>query len=507
MTAQGVNITVLDNQLGQTVPGQGQTEVVIGVSSSPTTSTVTVSAFVPYTSSNPSTFSTNSGFGPGPRLAAFIANQTGNPVTFVKVPTVGNGTSTAVFASVGNTSATVMTLTGTPNDDYYLLVTCLLAGSIGTGPVQIGISLDGGATTAYVVNMGTATTVTTGSQFTTYTGLTLNFTSAAMVLGDSFYAVCTAPTWNDAGISSAIQAVAAIKSQVFEDIIVSGISAASDATAFDGYMTTLANTNKRFSRLLCACRDAVWGGASTETEAAWMASIESAFANVSSTRVSVSAGYYRFIDPFTQSQLRSSLLYGAAARDSEVAIQVDLGQVNDGALQNLVLPTTPDRFGAGVFFYHDEQQNPGLDAARFLSALQWVSLPGVYVMNPNLMAPPGSDFNWLQHGHVIDAACVIAYNYFIQQISSSVRVSQKTGFILPQDRLRLQNGCQAILNNNLVNNGATSAAICVVSGTDNILSTATLTVSIQVVPLGYVKAVNVTISFLNPAVVQVAAAA
>jgi len=355
--------------------------------------------------------------------------------------------------------------------------------------------------------MGTATTVTTGSSFTTYTGLTLNFTSAAMALGDSFYAVCTAPTWNDAGIQSAITAVAAVPGIVFEDIIVSGVSAASDVTAFDGYMTTLANTNKHFSRLLCACTDATWGGASTQTEAAWMASIQSSFASTQSLRVGVCAGYYRFIDPFTQSQLRSSLLYGAAARDSAVAIQVDLGQVNQGSLQNLVLPTTPDKFANGTFFYHNENANPGLDASRFLSALQWVSLPGVYIMNPNLMAPPGSDFNWLQHGHVIDVACEIAYNYFIQQISNSVRVSAKTGFILPQDRLRLQNGCQAVLNNNLVNNGAASAAICVVSGTDNILSTATLTVTLQVVPLGYIKAVNVTISFLNPAVVQVQAAA
>ena len=507
MSAQGVNLTIQDDQLGQSVPGAGPTCVVIGCSSSPTTSTVTVSAFVPYTSSNPQTFSSNSGYGPGPRLAAFMANLTGSPVEFVKVPTVTNGVAGTVYSSVGNTSATVMTITGNPNDDYYLYVKYTVAGTLGTGPVQISISIDGGATFAYVVNMGAATTVTTGSAFTTYTGLTLSFTAAACTLNDSVYSVCAGPLWNDAGVQSAMTAVAALKFQTFQDIMVAGLATASDATAFDGYMTTLANTNKRFARLLCTTADITWGGCSTQTEAVWIAAQVAAYANVSSLRVGVCAGHYRFIDPFTQSQMRSSLIYGAASRDAAVAIQIDLGQVNSGALQNLVLPTSADYFANGTFVYHDEDANPGLNAARFLAAWQIVGLPGVYIMNSNLMAPPGSDFNWLQHGHVIDSACAIAYSYFINLLSSAVRVSANTGYILPQDRARIQGGCQSQLNNQLVSPGAVSAATVTVSGTDNILSTATLTVSLQIVPLGYLKSINVTIAFLNPALVAVQQAA
>ena len=53
---------------------------------------------------------------------------------------------------------------------------------MGTAGVIIGISLDGGATNAYTRNMNTATTVTTGSAFTTYTGLSLSFTAATTTL-------------------------------------------------------------------------------------------------------------------------------------------------------------------------------------------------------------------------------------------------------------------------------------------------------------------------------------
>jgi hypothetical protein len=500
MTTQGVNITVQDNGLGQSPPGQGNTELVVGVSSSGT-------AYQPVTSTNPADFVAAGGYGPSVRLASFIVKQTGNPVTWVKCDTAAAGTVTTVYSTAGNTSGSAVTVSGTPNDDGYLVITVLVGGTIGTVGCQVGISTDGGATTAYTVNLGTSNTITTGSAFTSYTGLTINFGAGTLVLGDSWYAVMTAPTWAATAIQSAINAAAAIKAITFQDIMVAGVTAEADAVAFDGYMTTLANTAKRWSRLLCSARDAEWGGASAETQSVWMASLEVAWAVFESDRVSVSAGYYRFLDPFNGSQLRSSLLYGAAARDSAVAIQIDLGQVSSGALQNLVLPTAQDPFANGIQFYHDESVNPGLNAARFLAAWQLVGFPGVYIMNPNLMAAPGSDFNWLQHGHVIDAAATIAYVYWTQQLSSAVRVSKKTGFILPQDRSRLQNGCQAQLNNILVSPGAVSDATCVVSATDNILSTATLTVTISVVPLGYIKAVDVTITFLNPALVVVQQAA
>ena len=493
MTAQGVNITVQDGGLGQSVPGQGQTEVVIGVSSAGT-------AFQPVTSSNPTIFPSTFGYGPGPDAAAFITSQTGNPVTFVKVPNASAGVVTSVYAASTNTGSGTFTISGTPYDDYYVVVGYEQAvpGSpvaFGTAGITVTVSLDGGATIYQTSAMQTNTTLAI-----TNTGLTLNF-SGTPDNGDSSYFVATAPTWSDAAVASAIQAAASIKSNEFEDIIVTGVSGGSDVTAFDGYMTTLANTNKRWSRLLCAARDIVWGGASTETEAQWVTSLANAFASTSSLRVGVTGGHYRSISPlYNSSQLRRPLLWFAAARDSAVAIQVDLGEVDLGSLSNLVLPTSPDKFGNGTFVYHDESQNPGLDAARLMAAWQIVGLPGVFIMNPNLMAPPGSDFNWLQHGHVIDEACSIAYGYFIQRLSSYVRVSAKTGFILPQDQAKLQAGCQNLLNVNLVNVGAVSAATCIVSGTDNILSTATITVTIKIVPLGYIKAVNVTITFVNPAV-------
>jgi hypothetical protein len=497
MGVPSVNLTILDNQLGQTSLSSGNIEAVIGVCSGGTQAN-----YQPYTTSNPATIKSNSGVGPAPRLAASIAAQSGQPVTVCTVPQAGAGTLTSTYASSSNsgTSTSTPVFSGSPNDDYYLVLKNLTGFTVGTTGGQIGISIDGGATYPYQVNLGTATTVTTGSAFTTYTGLTLTLGAGAMTANDTWYAVATAPTWSDAAVQSALTAIAAQKFQPFQDVAVAGVSGASDVTAFDTYMTTLANTNKRFSRLLCSAADATWGGASSQTESQWITTLTNNFATTSSLRVGVCAGYYRFIDPFTQSQMRSSILYGAMVRNAQVLPSVDLGEVDLGSLQALVLPTSTDSFGNGAFFYHDEDQNPGLDAARLLTGRQFVGLTGVYITNPNLIAPPGSDFNWLQHGHIVDEASYVVYQFFTLNLSRPVRVSPKTGFILPQEQKRLQNGCQSQLNNVLGNQA--SGIIVQVSPSDNILSTSTLTVFIYVVPLAYIKQVNASIALFNPANTQ-----
>jgi uncharacterized protein DUF2586 len=486
MPAQGVSFTILDNGLGLAPGGTGNTLAVVGVSSIGT-------SFQPFQSPQPQPFVTQFGYGPGPELAAKIANDTGNNVIFVKAPSVSAGTNTAVTATrVGTPSTSAVTLSGTPLDTYYGLATVMVGGTIGTTGIQIGLSLDAGRTTYATVNLLTAT-----SYVIPNTGLTLNFGAGTLNAGDTFAWVSTEPKWNDAGVVSAMQSLLTITTQPV-DIAIAGDVANVDATAFDAEMTTLFNA-KRFCRLLTNARDAVWGGTSTETEVAWMTSIQADYAAFVSVngRTHVGAGHYNFISPISQTQFRRPLLWGAASRDSAVAIQVDLGRVLDGNIP-LFLPALPDGY-----IYHDESVNSGLDAARFMSMWSLAGLPGLYIKNPNSMATPGSDFKWLQYGHVVDAACVIAYLFFVKQLSNSVRVDSTTGFILPQDKSKLENGCNQRLLNGLTNAGAVSSAVATINGATNILSTQQLLVTVTIVPLAYLKSISVTITFLNPALVQV----
>jgi hypothetical protein len=484
---QGVNFTIQDNGLGLAPAGSGNTLAVVGVSSAGT-------ANQPFTSPQPGPFVTQFGYGPGPELAAFIANATGNEVIFVKATTVTSGSNTAVTATrVGTPSTSAVTLTGTPLDTYYGLVTVSVGGTIGTAGIVLLVSLDAGRTTYATVNLLTATTYVIQN-----TGLTLNFGAGTLNAGDTFAWVSTEPKWSDATAVSAMQSLIGTNVPSAVDILVVGDTASGDASAFDAEMNTLFLA-KRFNRLLVNARDAVWGGTSTETEVAWMTSIENDYASFSSVngRTHVGGGHYNFISAISQTQFRRPLLFGAGSRDSEVAIQVDLGRVADGAIP-LVLPSLPDGY-----IYHDESVISGLDAARFMSLWSLAGLPGLYIKNPNSMAAPGSDFKWLQYGHVVDAACVLTYGFFVKQLSNSVRVDSKTGFILPQDKNKLENAANAVLANGLTNAGAVSSVTATINGATNILSTQQLLVTVAIVPLAYLKTINVTITFLNPALVQV----
>ncbi len=491
MPSQGVSFTILDNGLGIAPAGSGNTVAVVGVSSIGT-------SYQPFISPQPQPFVDNFGYGPGPELAAKIANDTGNSVIFVKAATVTPGSNTAVVATrVGTPSTSVMTVTGTPLDSYYGNVKVLATpggtvATVGVTGIVLAVSLDNQRTIYATANLLTATTYAIAN-----TGLTLNFAAGTLNVGDVFAWVSTEPKWSTATAVSAMQALVAITTPPV-DIMVVGDTASGDAASFDSEMNTLF-LGKRFCRLLTNARDAVWGGTSTETESAWMTAIQADYASFVSVngRTHVGGGHYNFISPISQTQFRRPMLFGAASRDSDVAIQVDLGRVSDGNIP-LVIPLPPDGF-----LYHDESLVSGLDGARFMSMWSLAGLPGLYIKNPNSMAAPGSDFKWLQYGHVVDAACTIAYLFFVKRLSDSVRVDSVTGAILPQDKGSLENGCNQRLRNGLTNAGAVSSVAATINGATNILSTQQLLVTISIVPLAYLKSINITLTFLNPALVQV----
>jgi hypothetical protein len=492
MPIPNVSLNVRDRGLGASVPGAGGTMVVIGCSSSGTDYEV-------FASTQPDDFADELGYGPCPELAAFVASETGNPVIAIKAPTATPGTNSAVSATRVASSTCVVSLSGAPVDTYYAVLRVLTGGTIGTAGIVLALSLDNERTRYITINLGAATAYTIPN-----TGLTLSFSAGTLDEGDVFQWVSTEPRWSTAGVVSCIEQLYGVV-QPFQDVaIVGGGSSATeggvgasgaDVTTIQAAMVALFG-RRRFSRALMNARDVLRGGTSTESENAWMTSLTSDFVSVEANRVGVTAGHYNATSPLSQVQFRRPLLFQALARDASVAIHVDLARVSDGSLAST--PSSPPSVPDG-FVYHDEDQRPGLDAARFITARRFPQRPGIYITNPYLMSAPGSDFGLLQHGHVIDVATSIAYQYFVEKLSDSVRIDSSTGKIMEIDAQALEGGCNAQLRAGLVDPGSVSSASCVVNRTTNILSTKTLYVSVNVVPLGYFKTISVTIGFQNPA--------
>jgi hypothetical protein len=499
MTIANVNINVQDNGLGQQNPGQGNALVVVGPCSGGN-----VPINTPLASAQAGAFVTAGGYGPATQLAELILSESGNTVILIQSDATTPGANTAVHSASANTSTSAVTLTGTPNDTFYGLVSVIAGGTIGTGPITLAVSLDAGRGTYKTVLLGTANTYAIPN-----TGITLAFGAGALVQGDQFYWVSTEPQSSDAAVSSAVQVLLGLPFGEQPIVIYDAGCAAtgSDVVSYDASMTTLFN-GRRFMRRVCAARDALWGGTSTETENAWIQSIEASHVNDDSLRVGVSAGHYNITSPIDQVQYRRPASWLAAVRNSQVAIQVDLGRVSDGALAPLTLPiqptwppavTSPAPGSSDGFLYHDEAKTPSLDAARFMTCRTYVGFPGFYITDPQLMAPPGSDFNELEHGLVIDAACLVWYLFATKRLRSGVRVNKVTGFIYETDRQSIQMAGTQALRNILTPGNVVTDVYVTINATDPILSTSTLNATVSVIPLGLIEVIDTIVTFVNPA--------
>lgn len=482
MPIPSVNITVESNALGNVAPTPAGTIAVFGCSSGGTENSPTGPY---YRAPN---LITDFGYGPAPDLACNLV-ESGIPTVFVKVPTDTAGTAGAVTFT--GTGTSVMTVTGAaPYDAYDVLVTVETAGTAGTDPEpQITISLDGGVTATRKISLP-ASLVVTSIQATT--GMTLTFTAATMVAGDTYEFTTVAPTWAASDVADAIEALRTNERSAGLGYIVGACSKA-QADTLAAVVDQFA-ARKKYMRWIFEARDIDSG----ETEAEWMTAIAANYATFENNRVSIAAGAALCASSVTGVNFRRNIGTLAIVRAGIVSIARDLGAVQDNYLAAFV---PPNSFGTAVStVYHDEGLNPGLDAARFLTIMKHEGIVGFYVTNPNIMSGPTSDFDLLQYGRVMDEGCRITNTYFTRLLSSDVRLNRRTGFILERDAKAIESGSNGALFAGLEAPGFVSpqGILTIVSRTDNISTTKTLTVTVRLLPLGYIKTVDETISFSNP---------
>jgi hypothetical protein len=405
---------------------------------------------VPVATSNPATLVSAFTAGPLVESGGLVASQ-GGVVIAVKIPIVTTGTASSVVPTVTGGSSTTVTvsLDGTYGayDDYYVMMKCVTGGTVGTAGIQVQFSLDAGRNFGPIIALGTATSYAIAN-----TGVTVNFAAGTMVAGDYWRFSTTAPAGNSAGVQAALAALAASQYGVigWGSMHITAVVSAADVASIQTYLESLTTSKYIFTRAITTARDAAkpvaWGG-SGETESAWISSLSTAFGSTSAKRVCVGAGYYNTPSPYPNAtagapSYRRPLSWSDAVRRVAVPAQRKGGRVKDGALSTIVVDPANDSLDG--FIYHDERINPGLDAARFLSAMTWPKFPGFFVCHENLMAPVGSQFTELVYGNVIDVACQIGYFEGAKLVSDDLRL-QKSGALYPADALKIQSSINSAL--------------------------------------------------------------
>jgi len=495
-TSGDVLITINDGSASSVVVPSASVQLVIGTSSAGTAAQIVATR-------SPSTLQSSLGYGLLPEAAA-LAIAAGGTVLAMKATSNTAGANTAVTMTRVGTSTCVVTVTGTPNDEYYVAFKVAKSGTIATTGILFQISLDAGRSYGPNIALGTATTYVIPN-----TGLTLNFAAGTLDLGDIARFSCTPPLWNTAGIQACLNAFQASQYAAvgIGSIHIVGVCSGADATTIQGYLDTLA-TGFIYNRCMLSVADVTkptaWGGAGGQTEAQWITAIEADYAAVSAKRLLAAAGYYNMSSAYPNSaagapRYRRSLAWAQACRQVAIPFQRHSGRVRDGALSNIVVDAVNDPIDG--FVYHDERINPGLDiltggAGRFCSARTRVGLPGFYIVNPLLLSPLGSDFTIWPLGAVMDVACGIVHQVGQKFINADVRLNQ-TGTLFETEAKTIEQAILSALNDQMTAVAMISSARVVVDRTNNVQTTSKVLISVTIFARGYILEEVVSIALGN----------
>lgn len=484
MARPSVTFTILSNGLGNAPASPSNTVHICGCSASGTANST--ERYV----STPGDVITDFGYGPGPELVANLV-ASGVEVYFTKVVTNTAGVATAVTHT--GTGLSSMTTTGAPLDLYDIVVLVTRAGTVGTDPEPgVEISFDGGVTWTRETRMPASGVIDT---YAAQTGLTFTFTAATLVEGDTYELTSTAPTWQAADVAAALEAFRTSKYQASLQYVVGACTKSQADTVATEIDTFLAR--KKFVGLVLESRDINSG----ETEAQWMTALSNDFATFENNRICVAAGYALVQSVVSANNYRRSIGWLAILRACTVKFGRSVGAVEDGAL----VPFYQGGEGNNVStVYHDEGLTPGLDDNRFMTVTSYNGLDGYYITRPLMMASSTSDFSELQYRRVMDETCRVTNIFFTKKLNTDVRLEgfgARKGFILERDARSLESGNDTEIRKAVINTGNASpmAGYTTVSRSDNISTTKTLTVTVKILPLGYLEQIPVTMTFINPA--------
>lgn len=481
VSAPKVTTTIQEGQLGAIAATTGELLCVMGTSSAGPLNSPRL-----FAGGQVKSLTDTFGDGPGVEMLALILKR-GIAAVFVRLTgtTAGDeGTDGADNAvTFTGTGTSVVTLTGAAYDTFEGVVEVIAGGTIATAGITFRYSLDGGRNFSPVTALGTANTYAIPRS-----GITLAFAAGTLVAGDKAVFASKEPEWTSSDVAPAFAALAASAHQV------TGVHVVGPATVAEaGAIKTEVVAGEgayRYEFVLVEAR----GQNVAESEATWLAAVVTEYAAFSSTRVGVGAGKLWITSAVSGRQYLRPVTWAAMVRAATVPVHRDLARVKDGPLDATLVDSN------GVLIGHDERVTPGLNAARFITATTMVGKTGVYLTNPNLMAPAGSDFELLQYRRVMDVGCRVTYDRLSNLASDEVRVG-KNGKILEKDALAIEADIDRYLDEALTKQGSVSAARFVLSRVDDILGTKKINGETRIRPLGYIKEIVHSIGFENPNVV------
>lgn len=480
MTVPSVNITIQDGSLGVTSTGSSACAV-IGVSS-------TGPLNLPTACTKVQTLTDTFGVGPGVEAAATIIS-TGVPVLFIRAETASEGDRGMVTQTgTGTVVATTDISTTTPLDKYEIYIEFTTAGTIGADGIKYRYSYDGGRSMSPAQSLGTLTAISIPNC------CDVNLAAGDIEVGDTISFRTVEPGWDGTTLLPALQAykLSAVRTRLLHVV---GAISATGGGIIDQVLDEMQAMNKP-RRWIGSARIPNDG----EDAADYLIAMTALRASYSTKRGALCSGAADIVSAVSGRQYLRPISYRVAAEEArQIQLgneEVDIADVNLGSLIGTSILDTN-----GNPKHWDEFTGPGLDDLGFITLRTWPTFAGCYVTNPRLFSPAGSDYQFIPHGLIMDISQEVAYQNLALRLNQPVLVDKTTGYIYEADALEIEAGCTAALSAVLLSKPKASSVEVFVSRTDDILATNTLNVTIRIVPLAYITRIDVTMSFLNPAII------
>lgn len=493
MAIPGLSTTIQDGGLGTVTPATS-TAHVVGVFESGAFNTPTLI-------SNQRQLSETFGRqGPGNECAGRILDIAGGPVVVTRTSeaTAATYDGASTDNMVSDTGAGVDNeinldvATSAPKNDFAIVVNVIVGGALATTTFQY--SLDGGVSFSPTLAAGAA--VVLGDS-----GVTLEFEAGATdpyVAGAQYTGTSKPATYSAANLTTAFAAIT-LSTLRFDFYVFAGeqATAAAAVTLFSTIATRLtaelATDNYRRAIMGCGDDDA--------------ATTLAAFSVVVSERITRCYGAVRATPVFPstgRSQPHMPLLNEVAALAANNVMSTDLAQVAGAASVGAFVGAPSDGLS-----HNEDTQQAGLHDAKVATSRTYSNVNGAFLTGAPLASNVGSDFSDWQFGRVMDEACKAVSAQHTLLLNSSVATkTDGSGSITEASAQSIEKRVQRVLDavigsaarqigptNIQGEPGHVSDISYQVDRTNNILSTKTLIATVTMVPLGYIKQIQVTLSF------------
>lgn len=423
-------------------------------------------------------------------FGSYIMASSGKPVVLIK----GTTSTAAVYGTVTNTGPGTATPSADtsvhPVDDGDVLITFVTGGALGTAGITYTYSKNGGHDTSGVLALGTSLTLLVpgiNAQFT------LGTSTQTILAGQTLECPITGPKMTNADLMTALGALQTYAG-AWECVYFAGGDA--DATTVSDFDTWLA-ARELEGKFKTFVGNAVARAQATQTEAQYATAMTTDFASASSIRGMIAADAAFMTSPISGIRTSRQAALSLVARGMGVDISQDIAYVAAGPLDGVQI--ADDR---GNPYFHDEALYPGLDDLRLATLRSFPSEVGVFCNNPNLISPSGSDYVYWQHARVINKCCEIAFALLTKRLSQGILKDASTGFIAESSAAELDAYVQAGLDKAM--KGRVTGTQFQVSRDDDLSanSGATITATLSVDALTYVKGFAVTTRFVKTLTVK-----